>query len=403
MALPRKVHLAGYLSAIFILLHAMLFYGLPLTIIVGLWFALSIWFYLAGPAAALLSAFTIATFTLLLNFSIQLSGLDRSMYYRAHELMKAEHPQLGGTFRPNTQFSMAAQFGDIEAMEKAGVRENPHDIAYQTDSLGFRNPTEYDRQSFVLLGDSFVAGANDTQSCLVGEPLRQDHGLDTYNLGFPGDMEDYIQRFEAFRREKGDHFKVALFVFEGNDFKPFRYRPAKPKNYLGETLVTYSNFFRESSLWRYTRWLYLRVVNKNGKGKGNPLVRKIGTEEVAFLSTDQGPAHNQVPYQESRMKFADALQRMKPNLVQVFFIPIKYRVYAQWLTDQQLSNTQWDYLSQAARQANVDIFDLTPTLVDEARRLLPQGQYVYWRDDTHWNCAGIRAIAAPVAQQLRLH
>ena len=399
MVFPRTARLAGYLFAIFILWHAMLFYGLPLTIIVGLWFALSIWLYLAGPAAALLSAFTIATFTLLLNFSIQLSGLDHSMYYRPHELMKAEHPQLGGTFRPNTQFNMAAQFGDIEALEKSGVREKPHDIAYQTDSLGFRNPAEYDRQSFVLLGDSFVAGANDTQSCLIGESLRKDYGLDSYNLGFPGDMEEYVQRFEAFRREKGDRFKVALFLFEGNDFKPFSYRPIKQK----KASKAYLDFSKQSSLWRYTHWIYLRAVKKSKPVKGNPLVRKIGAEEVAFLSTDQGQADNQMPYQESRMKFADALQRMKPNLLQVFFIPNKYRVYAEWVTDLQLHNAQWDYLSQTARQANVDIFDLTPTLVEEARRLLPQGQYVYWRDDTHWNCAGMRTVAGPIAQQLRLH
>ncbi len=36
-------------------------------------------------------------------------------------------------------------------------------------------------------------------------------------------------------------------------------------------------------------------------------------------------------------------------------------------------------------------------------RQLPEGRYVYWRDDTHWNCLGMRAAAASVAAQLRLN
>ena len=398
----RKIRLLGYLFAIVVLWHAMLFYGLPFRVVVALWAAISVWLYFAGPAAALLTAVSIALFTLVLNFTIQFLGLDRTMYYRPHELMKAHHPELGSTFKPNTQFSMPAQFGDIEAIEKAGVRETPHEIAYRTDSLGFRNPAEFDKQSFVLMGDSFVAGTNDTQSCLIGEHLRKDHGLDTYNLGFPADMEDYVQRFEAFRKHKGDQFKLALFVFEGNDFlQPFSYRPPKRKSRLKQATTAYYDFFKESSLWRFTRWLSLRAIRKTESGRANPFVRKIGTEDVAFLYTDPGQAHHQTAYQESQMKFAEALERLKPNLVQVFFIPIKYRVYAGWVAEQPLANTQWDYLQQAARQAKVPAFDLTPSLVEEAKRLFSMGQYVYWRDDTHWNCAGMKAVAAPIAQQLR--
>lgn len=378
--------------------HALLFYGLPLPALVTLWLLLSAWLYLAGPAPALLVAFSIGFFTLLLNVFVGVSGLERSIYYRPHEQMKARNADYGDTFKPNTQASMSALFGDIEAMEKVGIKE-PHEIAYVTDGLGFRNPADYHGQSFVLVGDSFLAGANDTQSCLISEQLRQNHGLDTYNLGFPGNMDEYVQRVRAFRKAKGEDFKMALFVFEGNDFYPFTNSPVEQKTLL----KSYHAFFMHSSLWRYTRWLYLRTQKKHGNQQSKPFVRKIGRESVAFLSSEPPLAGGSTPLDESRLHFVDALNILKPNLVQIFFVPVKYRVYAKWLADKPLPNAQLDYLRQAARQAAIPVFDLTPALVQEAERLLAQGQYVYWRDDTHWNCNGMRAVAAPVASQLRLH
>lgn len=348
--------------------HALLFYGLPLPALVAIWLALCAWLYLAGPAPALLTAFSMALFTLLLNLLVGFSGLEGSIYYRPHERMKADNPDFGDTFKPNTRASMNALFGDLEALEKVGIRE-PHEIAYVTDGLGFRNPADFHGQGFVLLGDSFLAGANDTQSCLISEQLRQHHGLDTYNLGFPGNMDEYVQRVRAFRKAKGNDFKMALFVFEGNDFYPFTNSPVEEK----ALLKSYHAFFRHSSLWRYTRWLYLRTQKKQVNQKSNPFVRKIGKDDVAFLSSEPPLAGGSTPLEESRLHFVDALNILKPNLVQIFFVPVKYRVYAKWLTDKPLPNAQLDYLRQAAKQAAIPVFDLTPALAQEAERLLPQG------------------------------
>ena len=113
-------------------------------------------------------------------------------------------------------------------------------------------------------------------------------------------------------------------------------------------------------------------------------------------------ASNASPPDESNLRFGEAFRKLKPNLVQIFFIPVKYRVYAKWLADKPLPSAQLDYLIQAAGQAGIPVFDLTPALALEAERLLPRGEYVYWRDDSHWNCNGMRTVAGPVAQQLRL-
>ncbi|NQT06172.1 MAG: hypothetical protein HQ575_01380 [Candidatus Omnitrophica bacterium] len=39
---------------------------------------------------------------------------------------------------------------------------------------------------------------------------------------------------------------------------------------------------------------------------------------------------------------------------------------------------------------------LPPYLIDESRRLLDEGKFTYWRDDTHWNGYGISKAAEVV-------
>jgi hypothetical protein len=130
-------------------------------------------------------------------------------------------------------------------------------------------------------------------------------------------------------------------------------------------------------------------------------VQEIGGKPVAFYSKEQALINNRSTLQETDLNFVSALQILKPNLTEIFFVPVKYRVYAQWLPAQSLPNEQWKYLAEAARQAGIPAHDLTPVLRAEAERLLPQGHYVYWRDDTHWNCNGMRVVAAEVARLLQ--
>lgn len=397
-AVLRKALL--HLIAMLLSWHALLLYGFPLPALLAVWVVLSVGFLFAGGAQAMLTGVTLAVFTLLLNFVVGVTGLERGIYYRPHEFMKSSDPEFGEIYKPNSQISMNALFGDIEAMEKVGIQE-AHEIAYRTDSLGFRNPSDYRaEQKFVFVGDSFVAGANDTQDCLLTEWLRREHKLDTYNLGFPGDLNDYVNRAMAFRKAKGNDFRMALFIFEGNDFRPFTHRPiAKPI-----LIERYYGIFKDSSLWRYTRSLYLRgVKKKDGYAATAPQVREIGGNPIAFYSQNQAIANNPNTLQESDLRFIQAFEALKPNLIQIFFIPVKYRVYAPWLSRQATPNEQWNYLARAAQQAGIPAFDLTPALTAEAARLLPQGQYVYWRDDTHWNCNGMRIAAVQVARILDLH
>ncbi|MBK7677010.1 MAG: hypothetical protein IPJ27_20905 [Candidatus Accumulibacter sp.] len=47
-------------------------------------------------------------------------------------------------------------------------------------------------------------------------------------------------------------------------------------------LKIYHAFFKQTSLWRYTRWLYLRAQKKDGNTGHIPRVRQIDKVTVAF-------------------------------------------------------------------------------------------------------------------------
>jgi len=392
-----KRDIAFYVVALLITTHVSLFYGFPDEVKIGAGLLLIILFLFIGSAQSLLLAISLALFTLVLNIGIHATGLEQSLYYRPHEILKFHLPDFGGVYKPNTQFSMHQPFGDIQATENIGIME-PHEITYQTDGIGFRNPSDYHGQQLVLVGDSFIAGVTDTQSCIVTEWLRREHQLDTYNLGHPGDMEEYVTRIKAFRKRYGDNFHALLFVFEGNDFNSPYTGKGEPRHGL---FKRYTKAFRHTSVWRYTHSLYLRSIKSRSNEVGAK-VKVIGGQPVGFYKQDLAAVGNYTPLMENHLHFVAALQEIKPVVTQIFFIPTKYRVYGQWISPAPLPNEQWNYLAAAAKQVGIPIYDLTPALQAEAARLLPQKQYVFWRDDTHWNCNGMRVAANEVVHVLNL-
>jgi SGNH hydrolase-like domain, acetyltransferase AlgX len=83
----------------------------------------------------------------------------------------------------------------------------------------------------------------------------------------------------------------------------------------------------------------------------------------------------------------------------VFFVPVKYRVYKEFINDGRTlpeGPPGLNALRAYYAPHGVPVVDLTPVLRQAARAELAQGHYVYWRDDTHWNGIGIRAVAQEV-------
>ncbi|KHK03450.1 alginate O-acetyltransferase AlgX-related protein [Desulfovibrio sp. TomC] len=315
-----------------------------------------------------------------------------------------------GHYTPNVEDAMTMRFGDILAMDPlapASIREARH-VAFHTDDLGFRNDSDYHGQSMALVGDSFVAGTGTDQSALLGNVLRTEFGLDTYSLGFPGNPDDYLQYADRFLKEKSKEVRFALFVFEGNDLSC---SSKQRKKFETADLPPYSAWkIRLAKAINGAIELPMTIINMSlqvwQKYSGNAYdltdTYRIGAKDVGFY----GPYTDAALFAHCSFTFSAPPPEALSRVAMVFFIPAKYRVYydfidapdkpplprpASGFTDMQRYLDQW----------GIPAYDLTPALTEAAGRLLPEGGYVFWRDDTHWGPAGIRAAAAVVAQKLR--
>ena len=93
---------------------------------------------------------------------------------------------------------------------------------------------------------------------------------------------------------------------------------------------------------------------------------------------------------------------MAPHLRLIAFAPTKYLVYADKVAPEtQLPHIRWDFIDATARTIGVPALDLTPFLRARAAQLLPQGRFVYWRDDSHWNGDGMDAAGEAIAAELK--
>lgn len=343
-------------------------------------------------ASALTLACSVLVMSVVLEAAIRYLGIEGRLYYRPHEILKHEHPLLGNVYQPSRRLVMEVPFNDIEAMAKVGILE-PHRVVFKTDGLGFRNDRDYRAGDLVLLGDSFVVGMADSQECLIQNQLMGLGGLPAYNLGYPGGVREYRERLEAFRKLTGTTPRVALFVFEGNDFEVQKDSRVR----LPEPLAALQGEFRQTALWRFTRSIYVRAFKSNGPGVAS--VAGTGERSRAFLKDySEVTRRETVPESIGRALKAD-LDAMASSLWHLYFIPTSARVYTELAFGEpadRLPDAQARFLADWSAGAGVPFTDLTPALRAAAR-----SESVFWRADTHWNCAGQAVAARQLAEDLK--
>lgn len=395
----RRRWITGF--ALLATFHLLLLYGLPAGIQLAILIALGIFYFRAGALAATATTLAIGIATLFCAIAIHLLGLDQAMYYRPHEqLVRQDYGQGHRAYRKNARIEMTMPHGDLKALTSAPLAQ-PRKVVFRTDGAGFRNDRDYAEGQVVLVGDSFVVGMGDSQPDTLSSQLSRDQGVPAYNLGHPGDISDYLATLRAFRARHPGPLRVALFLFEGNDFET-SYEPAPdqgpslPARWIGR----YYGLFTGTDLHRVTKSLYARATqSKSIATSGNVRIETLSGQRMGFY----------MPYVDVSLRAAYAMPvAMAKDLVelagqteQIFFIPTKYRVYAPLLGKSGLPNAQWQALQRMCVQRGWHCTDLTPALVAASDALLKRGQFSWWLDDTHWNRQGMAVAARVVAERMR--
>mgnify|MGYP003706303677 FL=1 len=122
------------------------------------------------------------------------------------------------------------------------------------------------------------------------------------------------------------------------------------------------------------------------------IVEEIEGQKVGFLKN-----YNDVSYAADVSTYIWSRNSILNRVKYVFFIPTKHRVYYE--LD---SNIPLQILTEGYRKLGVPVIDLTPTLKFEAKLKLESGEFIYWRDDTHWNGMGISAAANFIGNLLQV-
>lgn len=340
-------------------------------------------------------------FSLLLLFA----GLEIFVRLFADDIFYREHDKwaMRGKYRANVEDSVQARFGDMIAMDPSLEKElaEPHPIVFKTDSLGFRNAQEYADEPYILLGDSFTTTVGSTQSDIIVEQLNALSPSTFYSLAFPGAPRGYEANALNFLEAGHTNARFLWFIFEGNDFNfaedegGVASRPVKGFQWKEAFSLRRLPFLTTRVLTIFYKAVRIRLKNMNGPAPVSEIsVFPIAEQPMGFFK-----------------KYLNVVDEPKLDLVIpgtpevlertacVFFIPEKYRVYKPWIKDGPALSEPAAGLTTLKNYfgpRHIPVIDLTPALQKAATRLLPQGKFVFWRDDTHWNAEGIKSILGDV-------
>jgi hypothetical protein len=387
------------LLAFLIFFHTWLAYGLRDAVVgVPLVFLVLNLFIEAKKLLALSISLMIGT--LLAAGVLRVTGLDRTIYYRPHEILGNFDLQYQhGRYKRNAQLTMEGVHGDLQSMTDVNIAF-PRIVIFRTDAYGFRNTRPYHNQAYLLVGDSFVVGTGSSQEDILSEHLYHTYGLDVYNAAYVGgiiEYERYLKRFSAPGNGRPD---VLLFLFEGNDFPETLSAPGNVTvtriKVVLRYLQKYIYMFEDTGIYRYMRSVRKRLEYRDE-------IRH--STNVRIIQTDTGTLAFYVPYIQvterqssiNPTELEAVLKRLSGRIAAVFFIPTKYRVYHYVLEpNEPLPNTSWEYLSRICSNEGLRCVDLTMPLIRHSAQLLPGGRFTYWPDDTHWNAEGMAVAAEQV-------
>ena len=323
------------------------------------------------------------------------------IHYRPHEKYYTRV-----NYQPNVDVNFDVPHGDLVAidfMAPASIRE-PRQIRFKTDALGYRNDSDYQEESIILAGDSLVVGNGTDQSETLPNVLRREHGIETYSVAYTSYPPDYCRRVKEFVENVNPNVNALLFIFEGNDFIVPKRVPDAPTLYdrVKIRVITFLGLDYPRLIFNVARqagWFLYRP-------KLEPVeVYRVGAHDVGFYGNYVDAVMAEHP--QLCMERKDCPPEVISRVKGVFFIPAKYRVYFDLLPDRlgrivEEPAPGFVIVQRFFAAYKIPVIDLTPALKKKARELLHgEGRYVYWRDDTHWNGAGIRTAAEEVAKFLR--
>jgi hypothetical protein len=337
----------------------------------------------------------------------------------------ALNPQAGhGTagFKPNYTTRMHNAYGDLAAMSNSRRLRQYHNEEFHSDQFGFRNGYDIHAEHYggIVLGDSFAVSSGVPEDQTLSGVLSQLSGARYYNAGWSRHLLPAEVRYLA-ANLKIDSGVVVCELLERvikigspplDDALTGLYStPAAAESAAGASafLPWLTEVQRRVSPDAVSPLQILggKIVKRlqNGTLQPNPYwplaihKRLANKDDMLFVTQDADDYSNSGPIISSWVTYLEwfnqRLQARNLKLV-VLLVPNKLTVYgplAKPPSEMEGSVHFLQTIEQDLRERGIPVVNVTSDLRAAASQDLAKHQYVYWRDDTHWNAAGI-AIAA---------
>lgn len=398
------------IAAFFITLNTLFFYGF---IRDGTWLVIAILliplYFRIGPLNFLISSISFFFVTTVLVLLIDYVFPQIVYYGEPGERLLFNDKDGLRIYRKNQDIQRYMPYGQLAgfADQDQVFDIRSRDVSYHTDSLGFRNNSDYNEEKYILVGDSMIAGSGSSQENILSSQLKSKFNVNVYNVAIPGEgilgYVKNIQKFESLHHEKP--FKILLFLAESNDFEnsgpPLSQKNIfeKIRTFHQEPLRQYKSFFKQTGLYRYTFSVYKSFVRKIFNEKAHRLfIGNVGTHKVAFLLANQG--HTDEIIRKS-YSFSDeivqSIESVKSRVEYIFFLPSKFSVYSSMINNNPYSilpNVGWQALQSLGAKLGIATVNLTEPMVAKSRKLLKEkNEMMFWEDDAHWNANGAEFAA----------
>lgn len=356
------------------------------------------------------------TAAFLLDAGMRLLPID-AFTYRAWEALERGHPT-GAVFEPNRRYVNARSYGNLAAMANLPALRQYRPVRVSTDAWGYRNASRvHDEEiSAILAGDSFVVGAEVGDEQTLPSQMSTLTGCVVYNAGglewhaTPDRIVTLARRLHLRNRlvirvyaEEGlyaEEAGVSLPHRPGLTARLAASTPAGLRSVIGRLRGLIADApLRILSQHALRRLEDDRVLPNRYAARVITATLSNGDWMLFWAPSVTNFYRGGGIDLDYWVWLRDDLRKADLDLL-VVLVPSKYRVYRPFLVDQRPLGTgageSLDRLERGLRTLGVSVLNLEPIFSARAARELERGEYLYYKDDMHWNARGIEVGAEAI-------
>ena len=335
-----------------------------------------------------------------------------NLYFRAWEYVRGQH----GLPRRNLSFTVHNAHGDLSNMMNVSTYKVPRDITFTVDSNGMRNSETTREDASVLIGQSFMTGAGNSDEHAPGTVLARELKTPIYVYA-PGNMSQLLRAIPdevpatviwgvVERNLTGSNAEIqTLLGMECPSESETKTSKQKMLIIIKKILLEPTTYARTSVVKKLGQKIYNETYFSVAKKPASPHV-ELAASPSKFIFLKKGI---RISHEDSKQRNLDDVQKaitktadcLKLHNIELLFIPIpdKVHVYNHLLPEELQANYALDPLQELMQQLRrkgirtVDILTPFMTHVSENSELL------YWPDDTHWGPLGIEKAMTEAAKR----